>query len=52
MTRLDALTATLSTGWRIAMSLADDGLSCPHGNPSGDCPECRNGIDPTTGDVA
>lgn len=33
-------------GWPISE------LTCQHGNTSGACPECRNGVDPTTGDVA
>lgn len=33
-------------GWPISE------LTCQHGNASGACSECRNGIDPTTGDVA
>jgi hypothetical protein len=31
--------------------LADD-PRCPHGNVSGLCTACANGIDPATGDVA
>lgn len=29
-----------------------DAPRCPHGAASGTCALCRNGIDPTTGDVA
>lgn len=43
---------TFPCSMATCLDLIADDIRCQHGNDSGACSECRNGVDPTTGDVA